>query len=151
MYVSDVIACRRELLRIGVTDITEHVKAASHKNRLGQPSMAGRVHGRDVWLRIIYPLRNQTPYEQQHAGCVDVAPPEMFSTPAAVSNGILASGYSGICSASFGPPSSRSLSEIVQVMFPPAESPLSAIRSRSTPRSAACSHNQRTTNSPSSI
>ena len=50
MHVSDVIARRRELLCVSVTDITEHVKAAGHEDRLGKPGMAGRVHGRNVGL-----------------------------------------------------------------------------------------------------
>src|SRR5258708_17132843 len=48
MHVSDVIACHSELLCLGVTDITKYVKAASHKDRFGKPSMAWRVHGRDI-------------------------------------------------------------------------------------------------------
>src|SRR5258708_755639 len=73
MHVSDVIAVRRELSRIGVADIAEHVKATRHKDGLGQASMAGCVHGCDVGLRIVHPLRNQAPDELQYAGRVHVA------------------------------------------------------------------------------
>jgi hypothetical protein len=57
-----------------VTDIAEHIKATSDKDRLGKRGVARCVHGRDVRLRIIYPLRNQAPYELQHTGRVHVPP-----------------------------------------------------------------------------
>jgi hypothetical protein len=45
MHVSDFIACRRKLLCVSMTDITQHIKAASDKDRLGKRDMAGCVQG----------------------------------------------------------------------------------------------------------
>ncbi len=82
MHIGDFVVIRGQLMRVVVCNIAEHVKAGGDQKRLRQPGMALCVHRRDVGLRVIDPLWNETPNEQQNAGSIYVTARSIFNTGA---------------------------------------------------------------------
>src|SRR3984957_12561276 len=54
--VRQIVARRRQLARIGVSDVAQHVEAAGDHQGLGQVGVAGRIERRDIGLRVVLTL-----------------------------------------------------------------------------------------------